>query len=318
MQGFSSPFEFRFLNMSPTASWVDGGHPCVLFCARSLVYFMGRPAARGARPWRGRSVHEEIEHGRGRRGSGGGRGAGRTPSDFVKRPRRPAAMSTRSWLIMPMTRWCCRMAAPCKAGGLRKLFVGMFGGGRAPGTGAPRVSAAPGAGGPPSGGVGGGMKVTGVWEEGNVGFMTWKQARCVPRNSSSATTRSRCKRSSWSAVAVRRPVWHHPRVQRAAKLGGGHRARAVICGSVDAAAQRRRLSPIASDGTGNRPDAGSSARDDSCRSHPCCIPTSQGPAKAPSCDSVLTAPIGATDRAAGERPPCQSRASTGGPTARRS
>jgi len=42
---------------------------------------------------------------------------------------------------------------------IRKLFAGMFGGGRAPG-----------AGGPP----GGGMKVTRVWEEGNVGFMTWE------------------------------------------------------------------------------------------------------------------------------------------------
>lgn len=50
---------------------------------------------------------------------------------------------------------------------IRKLFAGMFGGGRAPG-------AAPGAGGPPGGGTGGGMKVTRVWEEGNVGFMTWE------------------------------------------------------------------------------------------------------------------------------------------------
>lgn len=50
---------------------------------------------------------------------------------------------------------------------IRKLFAGMFGGGRAPG-------AAPGAGGPPGGGAGGGMKVTRVWEEGNVGFMTWE------------------------------------------------------------------------------------------------------------------------------------------------
>lgn len=46
---------------------------------------------------------------------------------------------------------------------IRKLFAGMFGGGRAPGGG--------GAGGSPAGG---GMKVTKVWEEGNVGFMTWE------------------------------------------------------------------------------------------------------------------------------------------------
>jgi hypothetical protein len=56
---------------------------------------------------------------------------------------------------------------------IRKLFAAMF---------APRAPAAPpaggaalaqggGAGGPPAGG---GMKVTRVWEEGNVGFMTWE------------------------------------------------------------------------------------------------------------------------------------------------
>lgn len=47
---------------------------------------------------------------------------------------------------------------------IRKLFEGMFGGRRA----APPASG--GAGGPPAGG----MKVTKVWEEGNVGFMTWE------------------------------------------------------------------------------------------------------------------------------------------------
>jgi hypothetical protein len=64
---------------------------------------------------------------------------------------------------------------------IRKLFAGMFGGGRAPGAGGPPPGAAPGAppaGGPPAGGgMGGGMggmKVTKVWEEGNVGFMTWE------------------------------------------------------------------------------------------------------------------------------------------------
>ncbi|MBO9580205.1 MAG: nuclear transport factor 2 family protein [Sphingobium sp.] len=53
---------------------------------------------------------------------------------------------------------------------IRKLFAGMFGGGRAPGAGASQGGAAPGASGPPRGG----MKVTKVWEEGNVGFMTWE------------------------------------------------------------------------------------------------------------------------------------------------
>ncbi|MBO9669511.1 MAG: hypothetical protein J7485_03235, partial [Sphingobium sp.] len=52
--------------------------------------------------------------------------------------------------------------------------AGMFGGGRAPGAGAPPAGGAQGAGGPPGGGAGGGMKVTRVWEEGNVGFMTWE------------------------------------------------------------------------------------------------------------------------------------------------
>jgi len=57
---------------------------------------------------------------------------------------------------------------------IRKLFEGMFGGGRTPGAGGPPPGAAPG--GPPPGGApaGGGMKVTRVWEEGNVGFMTWE------------------------------------------------------------------------------------------------------------------------------------------------
>ena len=52
---------------------------------------------------------------------------------------------------------------------IRKLFAGMFGGGRAPGAGTPPAGGA--AGGPPADG---GMKVTKVWEEGNVGFMTWE------------------------------------------------------------------------------------------------------------------------------------------------
>lgn len=52
---------------------------------------------------------------------------------------------------------------------IRKLFAGMFGGGRAPGAGTPPGGGAPGA--RPGGG---GMKVTKVWEEGNVGFMTWE------------------------------------------------------------------------------------------------------------------------------------------------
>ena len=61
---------------------------------------------------------------------------------------------------------------------IRKLFAGMFGGGRAPGAGGTPPGAAPG-GPPPGGGAGGppagsGMKVTRVWEEGNVGFMTWE------------------------------------------------------------------------------------------------------------------------------------------------
>jgi hypothetical protein len=54
---------------------------------------------------------------------------------------------------------------------IRKLFEAMF---------APRPAAGPppggGAGAPPAGGGGGGgMKVTRVWEEGNVGFMTWER-----------------------------------------------------------------------------------------------------------------------------------------------
>ena len=51
---------------------------------------------------------------------------------------------------------------------IRKLFEAMFGGRRAAppaGAGAPPASAPP---------AGGGMKVTKVWEEGNVGFMTWE------------------------------------------------------------------------------------------------------------------------------------------------
>ncbi len=59
---------------------------------------------------------------------------------------------------------------------IRKLFEGMFGGRRPGGAGAPPAGAAPAA--PPAGGgappAGGGMKVTKVWEEGNVGFMTWE------------------------------------------------------------------------------------------------------------------------------------------------
>jgi hypothetical protein len=56
---------------------------------------------------------------------------------------------------------------------IRKLFEAMFGR-RAPAGGAgappPAPSTRP-AGAPPAGG---GMKVTRVWEEGNVGFMTWE------------------------------------------------------------------------------------------------------------------------------------------------
>ena len=54
---------------------------------------------------------------------------------------------------------------------IRKLFEAMFsrrGGGAGA---APQVAGAPPAGAPPAGG---GMKVTRVWEEGNVGFMTWE------------------------------------------------------------------------------------------------------------------------------------------------
>ncbi len=53
---------------------------------------------------------------------------------------------------------------------IRKLFEGMFGR-RGPSGGAGAAPAGGGAGGPPAGG---GMKVTRVWEEGNVGFMTWE------------------------------------------------------------------------------------------------------------------------------------------------
>jgi hypothetical protein len=57
---------------------------------------------------------------------------------------------------------------------IRKLFEAMFGrrgggAGAAPPAGAAPAGAAPG--GPPAGG---GMTVTRVWEEGNVGFMTWE------------------------------------------------------------------------------------------------------------------------------------------------
>ncbi|MBO9576562.1 MAG: nuclear transport factor 2 family protein [Sphingobium sp.] len=52
---------------------------------------------------------------------------------------------------------------------IRKLFEGMFGGRRG-GAGGPPPGGAP-AGGAPAGG---GMNVTKVWEEGNVGFVTWE------------------------------------------------------------------------------------------------------------------------------------------------
>ncbi|GEM_PF-1161595 len=59
---------------------------------------------------------------------------------------------------------------------IRKLFEAMFGrrgggGAGAPGGQAQANGGGGGAGGPPAGG---GMKVTRVWEEGNVGFMTWE------------------------------------------------------------------------------------------------------------------------------------------------
>jgi len=52
---------------------------------------------------------------------------------------------------------------------IRKLFAAMFAP-RAPAA-APSTGAVPAQSGPPAGG---GMKVTKVWEEGNVGFMTWE------------------------------------------------------------------------------------------------------------------------------------------------
>ncbi len=54
---------------------------------------------------------------------------------------------------------------------IRKLFAAMFGGRPAGGPPAGAAPAPPPAGGPPAGG---GMKVTRIWEEGNVGFMTWE------------------------------------------------------------------------------------------------------------------------------------------------